>query len=66
MWFLVAALSSVAVLACLIALVGQVRRLGRAARRLSDELGPLLEETERAGRRAAERGRRAEARGRRR
>jgi hypothetical protein len=54
-WFLVAILSTIAVIACVAAVVRHVMVLGRSARELREAVQPLADEVRAAGRRASER-----------
>jgi hypothetical protein len=54
-WFLVAILSTIAVIACVAALVRHVMVLGRSARELQEAVRPLADDVGAAGRRASER-----------
>lgn len=54
-WFLVAIVSTLAVIACLVALVRHVLVLGRTARQLQEAVAPLADEISRQGARASDR-----------
>ena len=54
-WFIVAIVSTVAVIACLVALVRHVMVLGRSARELQDAVKPLADEITAGGDRASSR-----------
>jgi hypothetical protein len=54
-WLLISTVATVAVLACLVALVRHLMVLGRAARQLRETLGPMAQEVSREGNRAATR-----------
>ena len=54
-WFIVAIVSTLAVMACLIALVRHVLVLGRTAREMQEFLQPLADEISREGQRASTR-----------
>jgi hypothetical protein len=62
-WFVIGIVSAAAVLACMVALIRHLLVLGRTARRMQDELAPIVQEIsergERASRRAADLGRTA-------
>lgn len=52
-WFIVGILSTVAVLAFLIALIRHLMVLGRSARRMQDEVTPIVQEISAYGARAS-------------
>ncbi|MDP9329584.1 MAG: hypothetical protein M3P11_02920 [Actinomycetota bacterium] len=54
-WLLVAILSTVAVIAVLVALVRHALSVGRAVRRFNDEVGPLADEIATNAARASDR-----------
>ena len=54
-WFLVAIVSTLAVIACLVTLVRHMMILGRTARQLQETLAPLADEISREGGRASDR-----------
>lgn len=54
-WFIVAIVSTIAVLAFLIALIRHLLVLGRTARRMQDELSPIVQEISDQGMRAGDR-----------
>lgn len=54
-WFLIAIVSTLAVIACLVALVRHVLVLGRTARQLQEAVAPLADEISREGARASDR-----------
>lgn len=54
-WFVIGIISTVAVLAFLIALIRHLLVLGRTARRLQDEVSPIAREISADGGRASER-----------
>ncbi len=54
-WFVIGIVSTVAVLAFLIALIRHMVVLGRTARRMQDELAPIAQEIAAQGDRASER-----------
>ena len=54
-WFVVAIVSTIAVIAFLVALVRHVLVLGRSARRMQEAVAPLADEIARAGQRASDR-----------
>jgi hypothetical protein len=54
-WFIIGILTTVAVLAFLIALIRHLMVLGRTARRMQDELSPIVQEISADGSRASER-----------
>ena len=54
-WFIVGIVSTVAVLAFLLALIRHLLVLGRTARRIQDELSPIVQEISVEGSRANER-----------
>lgn len=59
-WFVIGIVSTLAVLACLAALIRHLMVLGRTARRMQEEIAPIVREisqgTGRAGARASELG----------
>jgi len=54
-WFVVALVTTVALLACGIALVRHFILIGRTARRFQEEAQPIVDDMSRGGRRASER-----------
>ena len=54
-WFVIGIVSTIAVLAFLIALIRHMVVLGRTARRMQDELAPIAQEIATQGDRASER-----------
>jgi hypothetical protein len=52
-WFVIATVTTMALLACAVALVRHVILLGRTARQAQDELQPIADELARQGRRAS-------------
>ena len=54
-WYLIAAVTTVAVLVFVIALVREVSLLGRTARRFQEEAQPIVDDTSREAARASER-----------
>jgi len=54
-WFVIGIVSTVAVIAFLIALIRHLLVLGRAARRMQDELSPIVQEISSEGARASDR-----------
>jgi hypothetical protein len=54
-WYLIAVISAVAVVAFVIALVRQVLLLGRTARRFQEEAQPIVDDLSRESARASER-----------
>jgi hypothetical protein len=54
-WFIVAIVSTAAVLACLLALVRHVMVVGRSARQLQEAVKPLADEISAQGQRASSR-----------
>ena len=54
-WFVIAIVTTIALLACAVALVRHVILLGRTARQAQDELQPIADELAREGRRASTR-----------
>jgi hypothetical protein len=54
-WFAIGIVSTIAVLAFLIALIRHLLVLGRTARRMTDELNPIVQEISAGGARASER-----------
>ena len=54
-WYLITAVTTLAVLAFVIALVREALLLGRTARRLQEEAQPIVDELSRQGARAADR-----------
>ena len=54
-WFIVGIVSTVAVLAFLLALIRHLLVLGRTARRMQDELSPIVQEISSEGARATDR-----------
>jgi hypothetical protein len=54
-WFVVGIVSTVAVLALLITLIRHLLVLGRTARRMQDELSPIVQEISSEGTRASDR-----------
>lgn len=54
-WFVIAIVSTIAVLASLIALIRHVLVLGRTARRMQDEVAPLAQEISVEGAKASDR-----------
>jgi len=53
-WFVVAIISTVAVLACLIALLRHLLVLGRTVKQMQDELRPIADDLARERQRASE------------
>jgi hypothetical protein len=53
-WFVVALVSTVALLACAIAMVRHVILVGRTARQMQEETQPIIEDLTREGRRASQ------------
>ena len=53
-WFVIAIVSTMAVLACLIGLLRHLLVLGRTVQQLQDEIGPLADELSRERQRASE------------
>jgi hypothetical protein len=54
-WFVIALVATVAALAFLIALIRHLLVLGRTARRMQDEVGPIVQEISTEGARASDR-----------
>ncbi|HEY5905604.1 MAG: hypothetical protein ACAH81_03380 [Actinomycetota bacterium] len=54
-WFVIGIVSTVAVIAFLIALIRHLLVLGRTARRMQDELSPIVQEISSEGARASDR-----------
>ena len=54
-WFVIGILSTVAVIAFLIALIRHLLVLGRTARRMQDEVAPIVQEISAQGTRASDR-----------
>ena len=54
-WFIVAIVSTAAVIACLVALIRHVLVLGRSARQLQEAVRPLADEIASEGQRASNR-----------
>ena len=54
-WLVIAILSTIAVMAFLIALIRHLLVLGRTARRMQDELSPVVQEISAQGMRASDR-----------
>jgi hypothetical protein len=52
-WFVIAVLTTLAVLVCAAALVRHVLLVGRTARQAQDELQPIVDDISRAGREAS-------------
>ena len=53
-WFVVAVVSTVALVACGIAMVRHIMLIGRTARQTQDEMQPIIEDMSREGRAASE------------
>jgi len=53
-WFVVALVTTVALLACAIAMVRHIILVGRTARQMQEETQPIVDELSRQGRRASE------------
>lgn len=54
-WFVIGIVSTIAVLACLMALIRHLMVLGRTARRMQEELAPVVREIAEDGQRASAR-----------
>lgn len=54
-WFVIGIVSAAAVIACLIALIRHLLVLGRTAKRMQDELAPIVQEISKRGERASRR-----------